>query len=85
MRKRKKAQAITNVVKLIIALVVMGILIFIAYKFILTPGEQAGSFASCEAQKGTCTTLGSDCVGKKVFGLGCPGNALPSQQYCCLP
>jgi hypothetical protein len=83
----KKAQAINNVVKLVIALVVLAILIFIGYKYVLGPGEEAGGFGSCEKQSGRCSTLGEECAGKKVFGLGCPreDKDLGNARYCCLP
>jgi hypothetical protein len=83
---KKKAQAINNVVKLVIALVVLAILVYIGYKFVLGPGEEAGGFGDCEKQAGSCTTLGEACSGKKVFGLGCPveGKHLVNQRYCCL-
>jgi len=72
-----------TIVMMILALVVLGLLIYLGYKYILQAGEQGGKAAL--ACRGTCKEqCASDERG--VFGIGCPPEG--SQQgdgrsYCC--
>jgi len=83
-KKNKKAQTINVVIKLVVGLVVVGILIYIGYKYILGTGESVGGLAQCSGQGGKCgLSCGTD---EKSFpGMGCPekGDAATAR-VCCI-
>lgn len=75
----KKAQEISIIVKLVLALVVIGIMVYIGYKYILGTGEKIGGLSDCEAQGGNCIPKGDSCSnGVKLPGL------CESEQACCI-
>ena len=95
--KSKKAEGLTlnTVVIAVLVLIVLGILIFIAYKYIWGTGRGIGELSSCQARtnnKGDpadCKTL-SACQssdGTAFYKMGgCPTQGKGSTEtYCCIP
>lgn len=86
-RKSRKAQTVQIVVMLVVALVVVGILIYIGYKYILGTGENVGELGGCRGQGGECVASSQACKESKgdsaraMYGLGCEGTT----PYCCIP
>ena len=85
LKKDKKAQTVKIVVMLIVGLVVVGIMIYIGYKYILGTGKSVGELGSCEGQGGECVAKGESCPpsvspADKFYGMGCPDEA----KYCCI-
>lgn len=78
----KKAQ-INIIVKLVIALIVIGMLIFISYKYILGTGEKIGALSGCEAQNGVCKAKGA-CNVQTERDLGGGLCKDVATQTCCL-
>jgi hypothetical protein len=86
--KQKKAQTISTIIKLVIGLVVVGMLIYLGYRYILGTGESVGQLGTCTGQGGDCVTREEACEGRRMFGVGCPENEEDEKQdknYCCLP
>lgn len=78
--KGKKAQTINIIIKLIIGLVVLGMMIYLGYKYILGTGEQIGEMTGCTGQGGHCEPSCLD-TERGLIGLGCKTN----ERFCCLP
>lgn len=78
--KGKKAQTINTIIKLVIGLVVLGMLIYLGYKYILGTGEQLGDISGCEGQGGQCKASCAE-TERGMLGLGCKGTT----RFCCLP
>lgn len=87
-RKSRKAQTIHTVIMLIVGLVVVGMLIYLGYKYILGTGESVGKLGSCQGQGGHCATKDGCAENEKAFfGMGCPesGDENDPKKYCCIP
>lgn len=84
-RKNKKAQTVKVIVMLIVGLVVVGIMIYLGYKYILGTGKSIGGLGSCEGQGGECKAK-SACTGnnRAFYGMGCPKEKGGSDTYCCI-
>jgi hypothetical protein len=73
-----------TIVVMILALVVLGILLYLSYKYILQPGEAGSKTAlSC---RGECR---EQCAAGEqgVFGVGCPPQGAQPKDprvYCCM-
>lgn len=83
MRAMKGRKAQTDiVVKLVVALVVIGMLIYIGYKYILGTGEKIGGLSQCEAQgkDAKCQQKTDACAGTTL-----PGLCEKADQVCCIP
>ena len=88
MRKNKKAQTIKTIIMLIVGLVVVGMLIYLGYKYILGTGESVGQLGTCSGQGGRCVSGQCESGEKRFFGLGCPETEQDKSQnnrYCCIP
>jgi hypothetical protein len=84
MMKNKKAQTIKIIIMLVIGLVVLGMMIYLGYKYILGTGEDIGQLGSCEGQGGQCKASCGENE-RKFFGLGCPKQKGGSDKFCCIP
>jgi hypothetical protein len=87
-RKSKKAQTVKVVVMLVVGLVVVGMLLYLGYKYILGTGESVGQLGSCQGQGGTCMTKDAceqDTTKQAFFGMGCGKDANDPKKYCCIP
>ena len=86
-RKNKKAQTVKVIVMLIVGLVVVGIMIFLGYKYILGTGKSIGGLGSCEGQGGDCKAKGACTqIEEQFYGMGCPGpDDNEDDKYCCIP
>jgi len=84
MRKNKKAQTINVIVMLVVGLVVVGMLIYLGYKYILGTGESVGKLGSCEGQGGQCKAQCAENE-KSFLGIGCPKKEGGTDKYCCIP
>lgn len=85
MNRRAEAMSINTIVVMVLALIVLAVLLFLTYKYVLKPGEQAGVTGTCAGQGGVCRM---DCAeGERgVVGLGCPGQNDPKAAiFCCSP
>jgi hypothetical protein len=92
----KKGQVVNKIVILVIALIVIAIMAFLAYKYVLGTGQQIGEFTSCKAQGpgSDCVATASECTdGRLVYGLGCPPKTSAGKistgytkdhVYCCV-
>jgi len=79
--RSKKGITQEQLVLMIIALVVLGILLFLAYKFIYQGGDTAGKLGDCETKQGQkCLAEGASCAGQS-FKIGCP----TERPWCCIP
>ncbi len=91
MIKDKKAQGLTlnTVVIAVLVLVVLGVLLFIVYKYIYGAGSDIGQLSSCEARgegEAECVAKG-DCKDGTAFYMmgGCGKGDNKDQKYCCIP
>ncbi len=86
-RNNKKAQTVKLVVMLIVGLVVVGMLLYLGYKYILGTGESVGKLGSCTGQGGSCAASCNENTHQSIFGIGCPesGKADDPEKYCCIP
>lgn len=85
-RKNKKAQTVKVIVMLIVGLVVVGIMIYLGYKYILGTGKSIGGLGSCEGQGGECKAKGACTPNEEQFyGMGCPPKDNENAKYCCIP
>ena len=66
MRRRTKAQVSGVTVKLVIALIVIGMLAYLGYKYILGTGQQIGGLSKCDAQGGHCEKARDDCKSDEI-------------------
>ena len=80
MRRRNKAQVRGVTVKLVIALIVIGMLAYLGYKYILGTGQQIGGLSKCTSQGGDCVNTREDCKGITLSGL-CEEN---EGRFCCI-
>ena len=87
MRKRGEGMTVNTIVMMALALVVLAVLLFLTYKYVLKPGEQAGATGTCTGQGGTCKAS-MDCGNpdeRGLIGLGCPEQGQPKEAvYCCV-
>ncbi len=89
--KTKKAQGLTlnTVVIAVLVLVVLGILLFIAYKYIWGAGSGIGELSKCEARtnnKGDPAKCKTECLDTETAFYkmgGCGKDNKPD--YCCIP
>lgn len=86
--KNKKGQTVQIVIMLVVGLVVVGILIYLGYKYILGTGKNVGELGTCTGQGGKCVS--GDCPTPtedwdKFYGMGCPTKQGGSEVWCCLP
>ncbi len=87
--KSKKAQGLTlnTVVIAVLVLVVLGMLLFIAYKYIYGAGTSIGELSKCKArgQGAHCVVEPFDCTDGTAFYKmgGCGKDNKPD--YCCIP
>lgn len=79
MRRKNRAQVTGTVVKLVIALVVIGMLIFIGYKYILGTGDKIGGLSGCASQNGDCQGKSETCEGTRL-----PGLCEKPDEICCI-
>jgi len=84
MGKNKKAQTIQVIIMMIVGLVVLGMLIYLGYKYILGPGEDIEKLGSCKGQGGQCKVQCSENE-KSFYGIGCPEKEGDPEEYCCIP
>lgn len=89
LKKDKKAQTVKVIVMLVVGLVVVGIMIYMGYKYILGTGKSVGALASCEGQGGDCGD--KSCTGLSnrdaFLGMGCPSTdaeKTANKKYCCI-
>ena len=77
--KGKKAQTISVIIKLVIGLVVLGMMIYMGYKYILGTGAQLDDISGCEGQGGNCKP---NCADNEngILGLGCKA----PDRFCCV-
>ena len=81
MRRRNKAQVSGVTVKLVIALIVIGMLAYLGYKYILGTGQQIGGLSKCTSQGGDCVKTRDDCKnGITLSGL-CEEK---EGKFCCI-
>jgi len=74
---------VNTLVMMALALIVLGVLIYLSYKYIAKPGDEAGRAATCAGQGGTCKSACGENE-RGTFGLGCPGNNDAKEAvYCC--
>lgn len=87
----KRGMTQEELVKIVVALVLLGILLFLAYKYVLKGSESAAKLGECESKPPqTCVARDDPCTGQK-FRFGCPGD--PNKKaddpankvYCCVP
>jgi hypothetical protein len=82
-RKKRAAQVNTMLVGIILALILLGIGIYLAYTYVFTSGENIGALGECASQKGTCSSK-NIVDGNRCFkGLGC--TAEKGGAFCCIP
>jgi hypothetical protein len=85
-KKDKKAQTVKLIIMLVVGLVVVGIMIYLGYKYILGTGRGVGELGSCQGQGGYCDDRG--CPEKSnheaFYGMGCPTDD-DQGAYCCIP
>jgi hypothetical protein len=87
---KKNGQVINNIVLLVIALIVIALLAFLAYKYILGTGEQVGGLSKCSAQAvgSKCVASTSECTDGNIMRIGCPETAADktaNKNFCCVP
>ena len=89
MRENKKAQTVKVVIMLLIGLVVLGIMIYLGYKYVLGTGKEIGGMGTCTGQGGHCVDAETPCGAneEKFYGLGCPKvqDKPDTHRYCCIP
>lgn len=79
-RKNKKAQTVRIIIMLVVGLVVVGILIYMGYKYILGTGKSVGALGSCKGQGGSCEASCDAKTHESFFGMGCE----EPKPYCCI-
>jgi hypothetical protein len=80
--RSKKGLTQDQLVLMIIALVVLGILLYLAYKYVLVGGESAGKLGDCTARPGQfCVATAAECTAGQAFQVGCP----KEKPWCCIP
>ncbi|MBN2112170.1 hypothetical protein JW707_03670 [Candidatus Woesearchaeota archaeon] len=84
--RSKKAQTVQIIIMLVVGLIVVGIMIYLGYKYILGTGKDVGELGSCEGQGGKCVAKGANCPADvspadKFQGMGCKGET----PTCCMP
>jgi len=80
---KKRGEIPNIVIMMALALVVLGVMLFLTYKYVYKGGQQAGEAGTCTGQGGTCKASCNDNE-RTVFGLGCPTQGLPSSNvWCC--
>ena len=87
MRKNKRAQgmSINTIIIMVLALVVLAVLLFLTYKYVVKPGEQAGAAGTCTGQRGYCADTCKD-TERGLLGLGCVSTGTPPvARLCCVP
>jgi cell division protein FtsN len=83
--RKKRAQVNTMLVKIILALIVLGIGIYLAYTYVYTGGENIGALGSCSSQKGECKPSSTLDNHRCFKGIGCPEDNNEDNIYCCIP
>ena len=81
MRKNKKALAMNVMIMMIIGLVVLGMMIYIANKYIMGTSKTAGDISGCKNQNGECKSSCTKGAELQLKGLGCED----PKPYCCIP
>lgn len=86
----KKSQGLTlnTVVIAVLVLVVLGILLFIAYKYIYGAGESIGALSKCggTGDGAFCVNEKYNCQGSKFYNMGgCGKGEKKTYPYCCIP
>jgi len=82
-RKNKKAIAMNVMIMMIIGLVVLGMMIYIANKYILGTSKTAGELSGCANQGGECKPSCTKGAELQLKGLGCTKE--DKGEYCCIP
>ena len=85
-RKNKRGMEMTvgTIVAMAAALVLLAVLLFITYKYVLKPGNNAGNLGTCAGQGGVCKD-GCESSERTLVGMGCPDTNQPkSSIFCCL-
>jgi len=89
-KMNRKGQVINRIVVLVIALIVIALMAFLAYKYILGTGGKIGDLTKCSAQGpgSKCVASPSECSGGEILNLGCPETDAEKQankKFCCVP
>jgi hypothetical protein len=80
----KKGQTVQIVIMLVVGLVVVGILIYLGYRYILGTGRSVGELGTCQGQGGRCESSMTNCDSKTedfFRGMGCSDD----KPWCCMP
>lgn len=82
----KRGMTQEELVKIVVALVLLGILLFLAYKYVLKGSESAAKLGECESKPPQkCYTdaeiKAGVCANGQSFRFGCPAE----KPYCCIP
>ena len=80
--KSKRGMTQEELVKMIVALVILAILLYLAYKYVLKGGENTAKLGECMSKPGQdCLTDAEvkSCTGQ-AFKFGCPD----TKPYCCV-
>jgi hypothetical protein len=87
LNKRGDGSTINTIVVMALALVVLAVLLFLTYKYIVKPGEQAGNTGSCAGQGGQCKETCDDKTERGLLGLGCTTKVGTEDKstWCCVP
>lgn len=90
MRVNKKGQVVNKIVILVIALIVIAMMAFLAYKYILGTGVQIGVFTTCSGQGpgSKCVVSAAQCTNGEIRNIGCPETDADKQNnknFCCVP
>jgi hypothetical protein len=88
MNKRGDGDTINTIMVMALALVVLAVLLFLTYKYIVKPGEQAGVSGTCAGQGGVCRETGcDDNTERGLLGLGCTKKIGSDDvaTWCCVP
>ncbi len=88
-KMNKKAQVINRIVVLVLALIVIALMAFLAYKYILGTGGKIGDLTKCSAQGpgSKCVASVSECSDGEILNLGCPETDADKQNkknFCCV-
>lgn len=90
-KMNKKGQVINRIVVLVLALIVIALMAFLAYKYILGTGGKIGDLTKCSVQGsggGVCVASASACSDGEILNLGCPETDADKQNkknFCCVP
>ena len=79
----KKGQVSGTIVKLTIALILIGFLLYLGYTYILGTGERVGKLGQCDAQNGKCLESCNDEYSRSIGNALCPGEE-NKDKVCCL-